>query len=205
MLCHPERAAEQRLCGGAAEGHHQPGPDQPELFSQPGIARPHLGGTGLLVKPALDQLLPHELEVLDGVGDVDLGAVDPRRLQPLVQQSPRGSYERPADAVLLVARLLPDEHHPGLRGALPEHGLCGVDPEVAAAALLRGLAELRQSGARRDEVGGRASGEARHGGNVRPAPSGRRDPGHEVSPCSEAKGAMFDMAPFTSFRVTWPP
>ena len=55
--------------------------------------------------------LRRPLEVLDHVGDVDLGAVDARRLQRLVEHAAGRSHERPALLVLLVAGLLAHEHH----------------------------------------------------------------------------------------------
>ena len=59
--------------------------------------------------PALAALL--ELEMLDRIGDVGLGAVDPGLLQRLVEDLPRRADERVAGQILLIAGLFADEHH----------------------------------------------------------------------------------------------
>jgi hypothetical protein len=57
---------------------------------------------------------------------------------------PAGPTNGPAGEILLVARLLAHEHHLGAGGSLAEHGLGGVLVEVAPAAALHRLAELRE-------------------------------------------------------------
>src|SRR5581483_3302354 len=73
-------------------------------------------------------------EVLDHVGHVDLGAVDTRSLQRLVEQVPGRSDERAALLVLLVAGLLAHEHHFGVGRTLTEDGLGAGFPEIAGLA-----------------------------------------------------------------------
>jgi hypothetical protein len=84
------------------------------------------------VQPALAARLV--LEVLYGVGDVDVVTFDAGGLQRLIQHAPGGADERPAGPILLVARLLADQHHGGARGSLAEDGLRGMPPKRAAAA-----------------------------------------------------------------------
>ena len=112
VLGDPEAVAQQRLRGRAPQRDHYLGLHQPELLPQPRLAGAHLGGVGLLVQPPLDQLLAHELEVLDGVGDVDHAAIEAGGLQRLVEKPAGGPDERPADAILLIPRLLADEDMP---------------------------------------------------------------------------------------------
>ena len=64
-----------------------------------------------------------EFEVLDRVGDVDPPPVDAGLFQRHVQQLSRWPDERPADDVLLIARLLADEHDLGVVRSFTEHGL----------------------------------------------------------------------------------
>ena len=93
--------------------------------------------------PALALRLP--LEVLDDVRDVCGRAVDPGLLHRLVEQPTCRADERLALLVLLVARLLPDEHDLGLRRPLAEHRLRPGLPERTGLAAGRGLAELLQA------------------------------------------------------------
>src|SRR6266704_1930758 len=81
----------------------QPRPDHLDLSLEPRPARPHLPGVGLFVQPPLAS--DGEPEMLDGVGHVDALAVDAGLFEGLLQQTPRGSDERLALEVLLVARL----------------------------------------------------------------------------------------------------
>jgi len=73
------------------------------------------------------------LEVLDGVGHVDLCAVDPGLLERLVEHRARRPDERPSDEVLAIAGLLTDEHDRGPAATLPEHALGRARPEVTGA------------------------------------------------------------------------
>jgi hypothetical protein len=72
--------------------------------------------------------------VLDGVGHVGRCAVDPRLLERPIEQLAGGPDERRASEILLVARLLADEHHPRAERALAEDGLRRVGVERAATA-----------------------------------------------------------------------
>ena len=74
------------------------------------------------------------LEVLHGVGDVDVRAVDARRLERAVEHLARGADEGAPGKILLVARLLADQHQGRIGRAFAEHGLGGVLVKVAARA-----------------------------------------------------------------------
>src|SRR5262249_6643783 len=82
------------------------------------------------------------LEVLDGVGDVNLAAVDACGFEGAVEQSSSGADEGQAFPVFLVARLLAYQHHPRVRIAFAEHGLRRVFPERAIATCTRALLEI---------------------------------------------------------------
>src|SRR5215208_5954233 len=77
-----ELVAEQRLGGGRAEHDQRLGADLAQLRVQPGPAGADLAGVGLLVDAPLATLL--ELEVLDRVGDIGVGAVDAGTRERLV-------------------------------------------------------------------------------------------------------------------------
>ena len=113
-----------------------------QLGLEPRAAGRDLRPVRLLVDAALAARLP--LEVLDGVRDVDVDAVDPRRLERLVEQPARRADERLPGLVLLVAGLLAHEHHLGRPRPLSEHGLRPHLPEVAAPAGCGRLAEGAQ-------------------------------------------------------------
>src|SRR5690606_36102107 len=86
------------------------------------------------VQPAL--ATRGKLEVLDRVGDVGPPAVDADPLQRLLEDAPGRSDKGSAGKVLLVARLLADEHRVGPLRPLPEHRLRGERVERAASACL---------------------------------------------------------------------
>ena len=165
VLRHPERAPEQRLGSGAAEGHDQGRPHQPDFLPQPWIAGPYLAGIGLLVEPSLDQLLPHELEVLHHVGDVHVLAVEPDLDQRAIEHLARRPDERRALAIFLIAGLLADQHDARADRAPAEDGLRRVTVEIAAPATGAGVNELLQRGAGRDERAGALVLDRRTGGS----------------------------------------
>jgi hypothetical protein len=82
-----------------------------------------------------------ELEVLDGVGDVDLAAIDADRRERLVEFAPGGTDERAPRAILAVAGRLADEHHARVLRALSEDGLRRSAPQVTAVTVIRGAAQ----------------------------------------------------------------
>ena len=139
VLREAERTPHQRLCRGGAEQHERLRLDHAQLLLQPRAAGVDLEALRGLVDAAAAALL--ELEVLDGVRHVGLVARDAGRLEPLVELPAGRPHERLAGEVLLVARLLADEHHARPLQALAEDGLGGAAPEVAAAAVGGGLAQ----------------------------------------------------------------
>src|SRR6185312_5913916 len=123
-------APEQLLRRGRSERDDQLGPDHGELGLEPRAARGQLARVGLLVQPSLAAGLP--FEVLHGIGDVDLVAIDTGGHQRLVQEPSRRPDERVALPVLLIAGLLTDEHDARVTRPLAEHGLRRASIEVAA-------------------------------------------------------------------------
>src|ERR1700704_1939214 len=132
LQSHTEVAAEQRLRGGGAQEHEEVGLHHRDLGIEPGATGVDLGGIGLLVQATLALWLP--FEVLDGVGDIDAAAIDPRLLERLVEDTSGGADERFAFLVLAIARLLSDEHDLGVLGAFAEDGLGAGLVEVAGPA-----------------------------------------------------------------------
>src|SRR5918994_501921 len=133
VLGYPELFAQQSLGGGGSESYDHARVHQPDLLLEPWIAGANLAGTRFLVQPPAS-LDDNELEVLDGVGDVHLAAIDSGLLQSLIQQSSCGPNERMPLTVLLIAGLLTDQHDLGGTRSLTKHGLCRVHPEIAATA-----------------------------------------------------------------------
>ena len=91
---------------------------------------------------ALAACLP--LEVLDGVRQIRGPAIDLGLRERIVQQPPGRAHEGLPRLVLLVAGLLPDEHHRSGARALSEDGLGAELPKGAALAAGRRLVECRQ-------------------------------------------------------------
>src|SRR5262245_54866147 len=108
FLHQPELRSEERLRGRRAETDDQRRTDGFELRLEPGTAGDELRHARLLVDASLAARLPFEM--LDGVRKVDLRAVDAGLAQRLIQDGPSGSDERSSGTILLIARLLTDEH-----------------------------------------------------------------------------------------------
>src|SRR3954468_13887776 len=150
-----EALAEQRLARRGAEQEQRGRLDHVELGSQPRHAGVDLALARLLMDAALAALL--ELEVLDDVGDVDVGPVDADRLERLVELAAGGPDEDLAGPVLAIAGHLADHHDPGALGTVGEHRLRRGRVQVAASAVRRGLAQGLQA---------LALGHARRGGGA---------------------------------------
>jgi len=89
-----------------------------QLLVQPPAVVPDVACRRFLVDTALAALL--ELEVLDGIGDVNAASVDAGVRHCSLQELAGGSHERPALPVLLVARLLADEGDRGADGTFAQ-------------------------------------------------------------------------------------
>ena len=164
VLRYPELPAEQGLRRGGAEEDEHSRLDDRDFGLEPWPARGDLRPGWFLVNAALALGLPPE--VFHRVRHVGRRAIDPGFLERLVQQPSGGAHEGLSRSVLVVTRLLADEHHPGRLRALSEDSLGAELPEVAAVAAGGGFAERRQSRLVREEVrGGR----------------GRLSPGHVSS------------------------
>ncbi|MGI9030383.1 MAG: hypothetical protein ACR2HP_10430, partial [Ilumatobacteraceae bacterium] len=122
-------------------------------------------GRPLVDAPFAAQL---ELEVLDGVGRVHVLALDAGVTQATPQHPAGRSDERVALVVLLITRLLADQHQSGLAGAFAEHGAGGVLVQRAPGAIGGGGSQLIDGGGGRDERGGghRRVTAGGHGGPV---------------------------------------
>src|SRR5690606_2216869 len=118
--------------------------DDGELGLQPRMTRHQMAQLGRLMDTALTTLL--KPEVLDGVGEVHLVAPDPGGLQWAREDVSGWADKRLPLLVLLVARLLPDEHQPRVGAAAGEHGLGRVLPQLTAAALVDGTFQAPQRG-----------------------------------------------------------
>ena len=154
VLRDAEVPSEEGLRRGRAEQDKDPWLDDRELGFEPRAAGSHLGPVRLLVDAALPASLP--LEVLHGVRDVRRRPVDAGRLERLVEEPARGPDERPAGLVLLIARLLANEHCRGLAGALTEDRLRPDLPEVATLAAGGRLPQRGQAQPLREEVRSRS-------------------------------------------------
>jgi hypothetical protein len=127
---------------------------------------------GLGVDSLLSPRLP--LEVFDDVRDVGRLPVEAGRLEGAIQEPAGRTHERTAEEVILVSRLLADEHH--VRPARPfaEDGLGSPLPEVAGAAPGGDLPEPLQGGMRGHQRRRRLRRHAGHVSIVAPGARGRR-------------------------------
>ncbi len=104
-------AAEESLGGSGAEADDHFRLDLLEFGVEPGAAGGDFAGAGLLVDAALAARLPFEM--LDGIGDVDVVAIDAGVGEAAIEKKSGGADKRRAFAVFTVAGLLADEDEPG--------------------------------------------------------------------------------------------
>src|SRR5918993_1194557 len=104
-LADPHVLTEDRAASGRAHQAQGPGPDHGDLLPDPGGAGSQMGE----VRLAMDPLLPAVLvtEVLHGVREVDVVALDTQGLEGPVEDPTGGSHQRVTPAVLPVAPPLP--------------------------------------------------------------------------------------------------
>ena len=109
--------------------------DQFELPLDPDVARRDVRARRLLVETPFAVRAGAPTEMLDDVRDERGLSVDAGDLQGVRKDPARRADERVALDVLLVARLLADEHQRGRHRALPEHRLGRPFPELASTAV----------------------------------------------------------------------
>lgn len=131
----PDRPAEHRPAGGGSQADHHVGVDHGQLRLQPRVAGDEVPQLRRLVDAPLPRLAV--AEVLHGVGQVDLGPVQPGLHQGVREHLSGGADEGLALPVLPVTGLLPHEHDAGGGRPLRQHGLGRVLPQLAPAAVLR--------------------------------------------------------------------
>ena len=154
ILHDAEARTQQRFRRRGAEAQNHLGLDELELILEPRKTGSHFAGTRGLVQPALGAGVARPLEVLDGIGDVDIVAVDSRDVECVIEQTARGTNEGSSLLVLLIARLLTNSDDARRTRTLAEHGLRAHLPQVAAPATSCCSAKLGKIGIGRNEVSG---------------------------------------------------
>src|SRR3954468_9659984 len=140
---HLEVLADHRLRRRRAEADDDMRLHGGDLAFEPLVTGIDLALRRRLVKASLAAQLP--LEVLHGVGDVEMLAIDAGLAERLVQQPSGGPDEWQALLVLLVTGLLAHHHDARVRVADAEHRLRGVRPQGAVLAGPRVLPQLLQA------------------------------------------------------------
>lgn len=79
--------------------------------------------------------------MLHGIRDVHLLPVNAGIVESAIQEFPRRADERLPRTVLLVAGLFAHQHQSGVGAPLTKHSLCGVQVQITALTVLRGLLE----------------------------------------------------------------
>lgn len=154
LLGDAEGRTQHRLGRRGAEANDHVGFDQRKLILEPRKARSHLADVRSLVQAALGARIARPLEVLYRIRDVDVVAVDARRVERVIEQPAGGANKWASLFVLLVARLLTDDDDARRSRPLAEHSLRPHLPQVAAPTPSGRSAKLRKSRVGRDEVSG---------------------------------------------------
>ena len=134
-----KRRAEHRLRRRRAQTNQQAWVRSAELCLEPWTAGPYFGQSWLLVDAALSSRLP--LEVLHGIGHVDITARNPGISECLIQERTGWPDEWFSLPIFLITGLFADEHDVSAPRSRPEHHLCRRLVEVASAAFVSGRAQ----------------------------------------------------------------
>jgi len=141
LACDPKTRAENRLRCRRAHGHHQLWLNDSQLRFQPWAAGCDFARIRLLMNPAFPARLP--LKMLYRVCDINLGPIDSGFFQSSIHDFPSGSHERLASDILVISRLLPDQHHRCAFRAFAEHGLRRTLVKVTRLTIFRRFAHGR--------------------------------------------------------------
>ena len=106
-----------------AQANNEPRLDNREFGLKPWLTGSNLAGRWLLVDPTLAPFF--ELEMLDGVGEIDFRTLDSCLVEGAVKQRTRRPNERTSSQVLPIAGLLSDQHNRRRSRAFSEDRLRG--------------------------------------------------------------------------------
>jgi hypothetical protein len=134
--------SEDRLRRCRAQTNDDRWADQRDLSLQPGAACLQFSAIRFLMNSTLAAFF--EFEVFDGIRNLDTQPVDACIAQGPIEQAASRADEGLSLTVLLVARLLADEHDGRRLRTFAEDGLCSVFVKIASPARLNSLAQLRQ-------------------------------------------------------------
>ena len=156
-----ERSTEHAAGGGGAERHDRRRPHDRALDLEPDLAAIDLVDVGALVQPPLAAHLV--LEMLDRVGDENVGSVNSGFRERPVEHVPGRTDKRLAGQIFFVPGLLAHQHEMGVAPAFTRYRLGGMAIKRTTRALILCLGELAQGG----DGGRRFGGERKpvlHGG-----------------------------------------
>lgn len=142
-----KRRSKEGLRRGGAERDDERGADNLDLRFEPRVTGSDFDRARLSVNAAL--AANDELEVLDGVSDVDVALRQPGCFHGLVEHLSGWSHKGMPQTILTIPRLFADEHAARPRGAFTKDGLSGGFVEIAAAAAGRCGAKTSKRAARR--------------------------------------------------------
>ena len=109
FLHHAERCTQEGLRGRGAKAEDDARSNDRDLVGEPREAGANFGAVWRFVDAPLRLRFARPFEVFDRVGDVDVVAIDARRVERAIEEPARGSDERATGAIFCVSRLLPDD------------------------------------------------------------------------------------------------
>ncbi len=125
--------SEKTLRSSGAQTDNQLRSNRGYLRFQPRTASRDFKGVWLLVQPDSSPRFP--LEMLDGIGNVHLTAIDTRGLEALIEQLTGRPNKRPTLLVFPIARLFAHQENSRVGASFPKNGLRSFPVKIAATAL----------------------------------------------------------------------
>lgn len=135
VLCQPKLGAEQTLRRSCPQADNELRTNGSNLRFQPWAAGRYFKRVWLLMQADLSAWFPFEM--LNSIGDVDFGPIDPRGLEAFIKQLTGGPDERLPLQVFAIAGLLSHQEKCAMGSPFPKDGLCRFAIKIASLTLLR--------------------------------------------------------------------
>lgn len=134
MLSDAKVATQQRLCRGGAEANNYFRMECGDFGIEPRAASSYFRSIGFFVDATFSSRF--SLEVLHGIGNVNLFAINACFRKGFVQKPAGRADKRFSFPIFLIAGLFADKDNSRAGQTFAEHSVCGAFPEITGLAIL---------------------------------------------------------------------
>src|SRR5579864_5647694 len=145
LATHAELSSQERLRRGRTQANKDLRSHNSQFGVEPRAASLNFGVARLFVNAPFAPFGRRPLEMFHHVRHVYFCSINASLDEGLIQEFPRRPNKRMTSPILLISRLLADEHDLSRRGSFTEDGLSSVPPEVTGLAACSRLPQLLNS------------------------------------------------------------